>query len=172
MIGLAIILFIIGCCVIHIPVAAIIVWGLFILVAIVRPILKRRSKKREEKELGERILWETERRMKEEQKKYEEEQKRAELMRRLDEFLRNQEEKENSKTAKNIDDWDDLKLDKCYEFLGVLPTDSMEKIKQAYKDLMVEFHPDKHGNYQEHYQELSKKINAAYEKICREREIK
>lgn len=63
------------------------------------------------------------------------------------------------KKSSNSDNW--------YDVLGILPTASVQEIKEAYKKKMFEYHPDRvSGLGKELYdlaEEKSKKINKAYE---------
>jgi tetratricopeptide (TPR) repeat protein len=54
-----------------------------------------------------------------------------------------------------------------YKILGVDPSDSDEKIKQAYRELARKYHPDKYADTDlaEMAGEKMKEINAAYEEI-------
>ena len=54
-----------------------------------------------------------------------------------------------------------------YKILGVDPSDSDEKIKQAYRELARKYHPDKYADTDlaEMASEKMKEINAAYEEI-------
>lgn len=58
-------------------------------------------------------------------------------------------------------------IDWCYEILGIKPGASPEKVKQAYRDLAMVWHPDRfpadNPRLKEKAQEELKKINAAYE---------
>lgn len=61
---------------------------------------------------------------------------------------------------------DDLK--RCYEILGLTPGASEEELRQAYRDLIKVWHPDRFSHdprLQHKAQEKLKEINAAYEKI-------
>jgi len=61
------------------------------------------------------------------------------------------------------------KLRQCYETLGITPGASVEEIKQAYKDSVKVWHPDRFENdprLKLKAQEKIKEINAAYEKIA------
>jgi hypothetical protein len=60
------------------------------------------------------------------------------------------------------------KLRQCYETLGVTPGASWDEIKQAYKDSVKVWHPDRFENdprLKEKALEKIKEINAAYEKL-------
>ena len=54
-----------------------------------------------------------------------------------------------------------------YKVLGVNPTDSDDKIKEAYRKLARKYHPDKYadGDLKELAEEKMKEVNAAYEEI-------
>lgn len=59
-------------------------------------------------------------------------------------------------------------MDKYYQILGLNPGASEEEIKQAYKDLVNVWHPDRFPNNQrlrEKANEKLKEINEAYEKL-------
>ena len=58
-----------------------------------------------------------------------------------------------------------------YKVLGVNPTDSDDKIKEAYRKLARKYHPDKYadGDLKELAEEKMKEVNAAYEEIQRMR---
>ena len=58
-----------------------------------------------------------------------------------------------------------------YKILGVSPSDDEEKIKQAYRELVRKYHPDKYAgtDLAEMANEKMKEINAAYEQIQKER---
>jgi len=58
-----------------------------------------------------------------------------------------------------------------YKVLGVSPSDSDDKIKQAYRELARKYHPDKYANnpLSDLAQEKMKEINEAYDTITRER---
>lgn len=51
-----------------------------------------------------------------------------------------------------------------YEDLGLTPTATDEEIKTAYRKLSLKFHPDKNDG-DKYFEELSKKINVAYETL-------
>lgn len=51
-----------------------------------------------------------------------------------------------------------------YEDLGVLPNATDEEIRTAYRKLSLKFHPDKNDG-DKYFEELSKKINIAYETL-------
>lgn len=56
----------------------------------------------------------------------------------------------------------------CYQLLEIEPTDSLKEIKQAYRDIVFVWHPDRMaGNtrVQEKAENKLKRINAAYEKL-------
>ena len=54
-----------------------------------------------------------------------------------------------------------------YKILGVSPSDDDDKIKQAYRELVRKYHPDKYANTDlaDMANEKMKEINAAYEQI-------
>ena len=58
-----------------------------------------------------------------------------------------------------------------YKILGVSPTDDDETIKQAYRELVRKYHPDKYADTDlaEMANEKMKDINAAYDQIQQER---
>ncbi|MBQ7338945.1 MAG: J domain-containing protein [Clostridia bacterium] len=58
-----------------------------------------------------------------------------------------------------------------YKVLGVSPTASDDEIKQAYRELVRKYHPDKYANTDlaEMATEKMKEVNAAYEEIQRMR---
>jgi curved DNA-binding protein CbpA len=58
-----------------------------------------------------------------------------------------------------------------YKILGVSPSDDDDKIKQAYRELVRKYHPDKYtdSDLAELANEKMKEINAAYEQIRTER---
>ena len=56
-------------------------------------------------------------------------------------------------------------INKYYEILGVKPGDSMDEIKQCYRDLVNIWHPDRFNNnprLQQKAHEKLKEINRAY----------
>ncbi len=59
-----------------------------------------------------------------------------------------------------------------YKVLGVSPTDSDDKIKEAYRKLARKYHPDKYadGDLKELAEEKMKEVNAAYEEIQKMRQ--
>jgi curved DNA-binding protein CbpA len=60
-------------------------------------------------------------------------------------------------------------LNRYYEILGASPDDSIDEIKQCYRDLVNIWHPDRFSNnprLQRKAQEKLKEINIAYKKIC------
>ena len=60
-----------------------------------------------------------------------------------------------------------------YKILGVKPSDDDETIKQAYRNLVRKYHPDKYANTDlaEMANEKMKDINAAYEQIQQDRKV-
>ncbi len=50
-----------------------------------------------------------------------------------------------------------------YELLAVSPTASMSEIKQAHRQLVKAYHPDRHPDNPEYYEEKFKQIQAAFE---------
>ena len=58
-----------------------------------------------------------------------------------------------------------------YKILGVSPTASDDEIKQAYRELVRKYHPDKYANTDlaEMATEKMKEVNAAYEEVQRRR---
>jgi DnaJ-class molecular chaperone len=60
-------------------------------------------------------------------------------------------------------------LHPAYKLLGVKPTDSMDRIKSAYKTQISKYHPDKVANLGPEIQETAKeqtaRLNQAYEHI-------
>jgi curved DNA-binding protein CbpA len=58
-----------------------------------------------------------------------------------------------------------------YKVLGVSPTASDDEIKQAYRELVRKYHPDKYANTDlaEMATEKMKEVNAAYEEVQRRR---
>ncbi|MBI3910644.1 MAG: J domain-containing protein [Armatimonadetes bacterium] len=59
--------------------------------------------------------------------------------------------------------------DQCYEILGVEPDASLDQVRQAWRDLVQVWHPDKfHGNprLQRKAEEKLKEINQAYDCLC------
>ncbi|MEM6298333.1 MAG: J domain-containing protein [Bacteroidota bacterium] len=50
-----------------------------------------------------------------------------------------------------------------YELLAVSPTASMDEIKQAHRQLVKVYHPDRHPDNPEYYEEKFKQIQAAFE---------
>ena len=62
-----------------------------------------------------------------------------------------------------------------YEVLGLKYNSSDDDIKRAYKKLVIQFHPDRFTNEPIKQKEANEKfirIRDAYEKICRERNLK
>lgn len=60
-------------------------------------------------------------------------------------------------------------INRYYEILGLGPNASIEEVKQAYRDLVRVWHPDRYSHdsrLQEKVQEKLKEINKAYEFIC------
>ena len=59
-----------------------------------------------------------------------------------------------------------------YKVLGVSPSDSDDKIKEAYRKLARKYHPDKYadGDLKELAEEKMKEVNAAYEEIQKMRQ--
>ncbi len=106
-------------------------------------------------------------RLSEEEAEREAKRKQEEILKRMDEFLNN---KENKATKNSFYDFK-MTIEQCYSFLEMPENATIEEIKKAYKELLIEFHPDKHINHKQHYEEYCQKINYAYEKICRERGI-
>lgn len=66
-------------------------------------------------------------------------------------------------------------LDPHYAVLGALPTDSLEEVKRKFRQLAMEWHPDKmlakgaSGEAMRHAKEKFQKINEAYERILEAR---
>lgn len=58
-----------------------------------------------------------------------------------------------------------MRLDECYEILGIKPGVSEEEIKKAYRRKSLIHHPDRNMNSNDST-EMFKKINEAYEIIC------
>ena len=66
--------------------------------------------------------------------------------------------------------------DSSYKILEIEPSASDEEVKKAYRRMAMKYHPDKVGHLGEEFRksadEKFKKVNEAYEKIKRERNIK
>jgi tetratricopeptide (TPR) repeat protein len=55
-------------------------------------------------------------------------------------------------------------LTECYQILGVSPNASLEEIKSAYRQLVKQYHPDRHPNDQQAADQFIR-INFAYEQL-------
>lgn len=64
-------------------------------------------------------------------------------------------------------------VNSAYKILEVEPTVSDEEVKKAYRKMAVKYHPDKVSHLGEDFQKIAKekfqRVNAAYEKIKKER---
>jgi DnaJ like chaperone protein len=67
------------------------------------------------------------------------------------------------------------KTDWAYDVLEIAPTASDEDVKKAYRRMAVKYHPDKVSYLGEEIQQAAnekfKKVNEAYQLICKERKI-
>ena len=67
------------------------------------------------------------------------------------------------------------KTDWAYDVLEVTPAASVEDIKKAYRKMAVKYHPDKVSYLGEEVQQAAnekfKKVNEAYQVICKEKGI-
>ena len=67
------------------------------------------------------------------------------------------------------------KTDWAYDVLEVTPSASVEEIKKAYRKMAVKYHPDKVSYLGEEVQQAAnekfKKVNEAYQVICKEKGI-
>ncbi len=67
-------------------------------------------------------------------------------------------------------------LDSAYQMLEITPSATDEEVKKAYKKMAVKYHPDKVSHLGEDVQKTAnekfRKINEAYEKIKKQRNIK
>jgi hypothetical protein len=64
--------------------------------------------------------------------------------------------------------WEDEKLVRCLEILGLKPDTTKEELKQGYKDLAQILHPDRYNNnprLRKKAEEKFKEINQAYQYI-------
>ena len=65
--------------------------------------------------------------------------------------------------------------DSAYKILEIDPSATNDEIKKAYRTMAVKYHPDKVGHLGEDFRKIAdekfKKVNEAYEKIKRERNI-
>jgi len=94
---------------------------------------------------------------------------------RKEEWGKNQEQRRKEKRQENRKTEErhgkenkDERIEKCFEILGLTPRASEVEIKQAYKDLVNVWHPDRFNTnprLQQKAQEKLKVINAAYEYI-------
>jgi len=60
------------------------------------------------------------------------------------------------------------KISRDFETLGITPDTSLDQVKQAYKDLVIVWHPDRYANnprLQKKAEEKLKVINLAYEEV-------
>ena len=64
-----------------------------------------------------------------------------------------------------------MRLDECYEILGIKSGATEEEIKKAYRRKSLTHHPDRNNNSSEST-ELFKKINEAYEIISQKKRDK
>lgn len=67
------------------------------------------------------------------------------------------------------------KTDWAYDVLEISPTATEEEIKKAYRKMAVKYHPDKVSYLGEEVQQAAsekfKKVNEAYQLICKDRHI-
>jgi len=67
----------------------------------------------------------------------------------------------------------DRRSDDPYQILGVSPGASMEEIRSRYRDLLLQYHPDRVQHLGKEFQDLAdrktKKLNAAFAAVLRER---
>jgi len=92
-----------------------------------------------------------------------------------EEWSKNQDQRRKGKREENTrteertgEEKRDKRIDWCFEILGLKPGSSEGEVKQAYKDLVNVWHPDRFNNnarLQQKAQEKLKEINAAYEYI-------
>ena len=54
-------------------------------------------------------------------------------------------------------------VDRCYSFLELEPGDSPEKVKQAYRDLVFVWHPDRYSHNPRLQQKANEKLKAINE---------
>jgi DnaJ-domain-containing protein 1 len=57
-----------------------------------------------------------------------------------------------------------------YELLGVSPSVSAERLKSAWRRMMLECHPDRNPGQEDAASEVSKRVNAAFEEILAEQQ--
>jgi len=67
-------------------------------------------------------------------------------------------------------------LDAAYKVLGITAQASDEEVKKAYRRMALKYHPDKVGHLGDDFKEVAKgkfqKVNNAYEKIRKQRNLK
>ncbi|HAF30018.1 MAG TPA: molecular chaperone DjlA [Bacteroidales bacterium] len=82
----------------------------------------------------------------------------------------------SSKDFESIKSMFVAEVDSSYKILEIEKTATDEEVKKAYRKMAVKFHPDKVSHLGEDFQKQAKekfqKVNEAYEKIKRERNLK
>lgn len=85
-----------------------------------------------------------------------------------------QEQKQNQRQEQQFNH-NTLKMQKCYDILGLTENASEETIKKTYHQLVLEFHPDRIANRNEFFRNYASKrfieIKNAYEYICKQKEL-
>ncbi|MBX3044489.1 MAG: J domain-containing protein [Candidatus Kapabacteria bacterium] len=94
-----------------------------------------------------------------------------ELKRIIDEL--NSEKVNNKERNQNRENYSSSPLSKYYNILGLSPNSTIDDIKNNYKKLMKEYHPDRFAkfddNTRKNAERKSQEINEAYTKIRKER---